>query len=146
MDISLHSVADRGVPNSERIALQVAATCRLSEYGIALGLEVGGSSPRPYVDSCFFFASTPAVEPGDWVLVYTGLGESGVFDLPAPGSGKIYTYYWGRTETMFYHPSRVPILFHVWETATLPAPPLMLPQSQGPASAPPPISDRKRLR
>jgi hypothetical protein len=129
MELTLHSVADRGQPNSERIVLRANAAAALNEYGLSLGLQTKGGV-RPYRDNVFWFPENSNIDEGDWIFIYTGPGERNVTALSAPFTGRLHSFHWDRSQTVFFHPSVVPIVFRIFVVAALPAPPFMLPAAQ----------------
>ena len=70
------SVADRGVPNRERIAIFVEETTNMGQYGVMVGHSAVDRTAIPYQDNLFWFGDG-IVNKGDWILLYTGKGKIG---------------------------------------------------------------------
>ncbi len=124
-ELNIHPVADRGVPNRERIAIYVKETTNMGQYGIMVGYSAVNNSAVPYQDNLFWFGDG-IVSAGDWILLYTGKGVATTIDWDATG-GKIYSIHWGRSTTIFANTNIVPILFRV-DAVDVAPPPVDLPQ------------------
>lgn len=124
-EIKIHPVADRGVPNQERIAIYVNETTNMGQYGIMVGYSAQDNSAIPYKDNLYWFGDG-VVNAGDWILLYTGKGSSKTEDWESTG-GKVYSVHWGRDTTIFAHSNIVPILFRV-DAVDVATPPINLPQ------------------
>nr|BAJ06922.1 hypothetical protein [uncultured bacterium] len=124
-ELQMHPVADRGVPNLERIAIYVKEPTNMGQYGIMVGLSALGAAAIPYQDNLFWFGDG-VMNAGDWILLYTGKGTPRTEDWK-PTGGKVYSLHWGRSKTMFANTNIVPILFRV-DAVDLAAPPQDLPQ------------------
>ena len=124
-EIMIHPVADRGVPNRERIPIYIKEATNLGQYGIMVGLSAFGTAASPYQDNLFWFGDG-VLNAGDWILLYTGKGQPKVDDWK-PTEGKVYSLHWGRNSTMFANTNIVPVLFRV-DAVNLPDPTPDLPQ------------------
>lgn len=125
-ELVLYPVAERGVPNSERIPIFVKETTDMGRYGLMVGHSGQGGFATPFQDNLFWFGDG-IVNAGDWILVYTGTGTPRTVDWEqAPGS-KVYVLHWGRSLTMYANTQIVPILFRT-DTVTVGTPPGNLPQ------------------
>jgi hypothetical protein len=123
MKIDIVQIADRGVPNQERLHLRVNADTDLSFYAvIATSLSAGTllTPPSIYAGAkpCFWF-NRQSVKAGDGVILYTGSGK--------PNStptgllfGTNYFFYWGLPATLWGDPQTRAVLFEIQEWATGP--------------------------
>jgi hypothetical protein len=126
-EITIMAVLDRGVPNEECIAIQANERINLGQYGIMLGLYAQLNAATPFKDHLFWFGDG-FIEKGDWVFVYTGLGEPRK-SKTKDGANNVYTVFWGKPITIFANTSFVPLLFRV-DAVNVLSPPENLPQIQ----------------
>lgn len=113
--LQLWPVSDRGIPNAERIPVKVMERVDIGSYGIMAGYVSAEGLFHPYND-CLFWFGDAILNPGDWLLVYTGAGEATATDGIEPGS-KVYSLHWGRGATMFANSLVVPTLFGIRSVA-----------------------------
>lgn len=125
-ELKLFPVADRGVPNSERIPILVREHTDMGQFGLMIGLNTLSGLANPLRDQLFWFGDG-MVKPGDWILVYTGSGKPNKIDWHSPPGSQIYVVHWGRDKTMFANSQIVPILFKTGSVA-IDQPPSDLPQ------------------
>jgi len=125
LELKLHPVADRGVPNRERIAIHVEETTNMGQYGVMIGHSAVDRTAIPYQDNLFWFGDG-IVNKGDWILLYTGKGTPRTDEWEVTG-GNIYSIHWGRVSTMFANTNIVPILFRL-DAVAVDTPPGDLPQ------------------
>ncbi|MEW8026565.1 MAG: hypothetical protein AB2792_20690 [Candidatus Thiodiazotropha sp.] len=109
-ELQLFSVADRGIPNSERIPIQVREHTDMGQFGLMVGVSSNNGFAMPIRDNLFWFGDG-TVNPGDWILVYTGNGAPQKLDWHTPPGSKLYVVHWGRDKTMFANSQVVPVLF-----------------------------------
>lgn len=109
-ELKLFPVADRGVPNLERIPIQILQPTDMGSYGLMVGVSGTNNFATPVQDNLFWFGDG-TVNAGDWILVYTGSGTPRRDDWPNPPGSKIYTVHWGKSKTVFANSMIVPILF-----------------------------------
>lgn len=127
MDITLHSVAERGVPNRERIILRVDAPCNAASYAVLLGTSVAGYNPTPFADN-FLWIGNGELLARDWIFLYSGHGESRVDNLS--DDQRLFSLYWRRPTTILHNPYVVSILIKIGDYQALSEPlPPALPQS-----------------
>lgn len=124
-ELELFQVADRGVPNLERIALFVKETTNMGQFGIMIGYSSQDKSALPYQDNLFWFGNG-VVTKGDWLILYTGKGTPKTEKWEPTGSN-VYSVHWGRNSTIFANSYIVPILFRV-DAVSVGLPPSDLPQ------------------
>jgi hypothetical protein len=109
-ELFMHPVVDRGVPNLERVPIYVRDQVGMGQFGLMIGSAVQPGLAIPIRDSFFWFGDG-IVNPGDWILVYTGSGIPRTDDWNNPPGSKVYSVHWGRSKTMFANTNIVPILF-----------------------------------
>lgn len=124
-ELQIYPVADRGVPNRERIAIYIKETTNMGQYGVMVGYSTHVNGAVPYQDNLFWFGDG-IVNAGDWLLLYTGKGTPKTEEWDATG-GKLYSIHWGREATIFANTNIVPILFRV-DAVDVATPPVDLPQ------------------
>lgn len=111
-ELKLFPVADRGIPNQERIPIQVLKPTDMGSFGLLVGMSFYHKVATPIQDHLFWFGDG-LVNTGDWILLYTGSGTPRTDDWATPPGSKVYSLHWGRPTTMFANTSVVPILFAV---------------------------------
>jgi hypothetical protein len=94
-ELLLYPVAERGVPNAERIPILVRETIDVGCYGIMVGNSGTHGFATPFQDNLFWFGDG-IVNAGDWILVYTGSGSPRSLDWTQPPGSKVYVVHWGR--------------------------------------------------
>lgn len=109
-ELLLYPVVDRGVPNTERIPILVQEQTDMGRFGIMAGFTDQNGLTMPFKDNLYWFGDG-LVNPGDWMLIYTGSGTPRTDNWHTPPGSKIYTIHWGRLQTMFANSNVVPILF-----------------------------------
>ena len=128
-ELSVVDVYERGVPNAERIVIGVNEPVNMGQFGLLLGVRQQQGSAYPLRDNFFWFGDG-YVRKGDWILVYTGPGESRTTELPGT-STKAYSLHWGREQTVLILQEIVPILFRL-DAVNIPAqPPQIADQQHG---------------
>lgn len=110
-ELSLIGVHDRGIPNQERIVIQVSETVNLGQYGLMIGVRAAGNSAFPVRDNLLWFGDG-IVKQGDWIFVYTGPGKGKVSPIPNTDNS-LYSVHWDRARTILDSQDLVPILFRV---------------------------------
>lgn len=125
-ELLLFDVADRGIPNSERVQIRVEQTTDMGRYGIMVGYANNSGFTVPFQDNLYWFGDG-LVHPGDWILVYTGSGEPRTDNWTQPPGSKVYSIHWGRSKTMFANSQMIPILFRT-DAAVIGNPPGDVPQ------------------
>ncbi len=125
-ELLLHPVADRAIPNSERIPIQVNEQLNLGQYGVMVGYAGPNGFATPIRDNLYWFGDG-LVNPGDWIFLYTGNGSPRTTEWGQSPGNKIYTIHWGRPKTMFANSQIVPLIFRA-DAAVVGLPPGDLPQ------------------
>lgn len=110
-EIEVVGVLDRGAPNSECVALNIKMPLNLGQYCLYVGVKMPNGGGFPINDNMFWFGEAQ-INAGDWVFVYTGLGETRVSDMPN-SSSKIYSIHWNRNSTLFHSAEVIPLLVRI---------------------------------
>lgn len=110
-EMNIVGVYDRGVPNQERIVINVRQTLNLGQYGVMLGIKATDGFAFPVRDNLFWFGDG-LVFQGDWLFIYTGPGQARTSPVPNT-SETLYSIHWGRPTTILNAKELVPILFRV---------------------------------
>lgn len=124
-ELKVVEVADRGVPNLERIVMRANEVVRVGEFAVLLGVRQQGDSAYPIRDNFYWFGHG-IVNKGDWVFLYTGPGETRTVELPGT-TEKLYVVHWGRENVILNHQEIVPILIRIDAVDVLKDSPLALP-------------------
>lgn len=125
LELKLHSVINRGIPNQERVAIYIEENTNMGQYGVMIGHASVNNTALPYQDNLFWFGDG-GVNKGDWIFLYTGKGTPKT-DVLETGTGNIYSVHWGRESTIFANSSIIPILFRL-DAVDVGIPPENLPQ------------------
>ena len=115
MKLKIVRIADRGVPNKERLHLQVLADTDLKYFAIfdTVWLSPQGISNLP--NNTYWFSPQRVTALDDVVLV-TGRGQPS--QAPNGRGGMTYFYYWKRPTTLWNAPEACAVLVELtgWET------------------------------
>lgn len=109
-DLELVSVADRGVPNHERIYLRANTNVFLGGYFVLIGGHVGGEQAFPSRRHAFWLGNE-SIAAGGWVVLYTGFGNRSVVRLDDGQPGVLL--YWNLEAVVFSEARIVPILVQI---------------------------------
>ena len=107
-ELTIISINDRGIPNQERLAIQVNKDTDMGQYAVLIGVKAEKGFAYPINDNLYWFGDGQ-VSKGDWVFLYTGKGKPRATDIPNQNQ-KIYTIHWGRDYTILNDTNIVPIL------------------------------------
>ena len=120
MKLRIVTIAERGVPNNERLHLKVTEATNLSSHIVlssvfaSLVTVANGSKPS-------FWFPPQAVKPNDDIVLYT---RAGVPEPPRlqPSGNMTYFYFWGLDNTLWDNPSSCALAFEVagWSASTNP--------------------------
>jgi len=102
MRLQIVRIADRGVPNQERLHLSVQQEATLSYYVVLLSRYLQATAVANSSLSAFWFP-TVQVRPGDQIVLFTGSGQPNS-RVESNGS-TTHFYYWGFKNTVFNDPS-----------------------------------------
>lgn len=107
--LRITGVADRGVPNKERILIRVVGAVHLGDFGVGIGHAKPGAGVSP-IPNYFFYFNHFVPEQESWIVLYTGVGEMQVSKLPTTHE-TAYSMHWGLEGVLFAHPEMQPLLF-----------------------------------
>jgi hypothetical protein len=113
-DLSLRGVADRGIPNKERILIYSFSAIDLLNFILGIGYTVDDKFVTPFPQYVYYFDDI-IVPANSWIVVYTGPGQTQVSKLPPPGNDIAFIYHWGLASVVFRQPEVVPVLFRISE-------------------------------
>jgi hypothetical protein len=113
-DLSLRGVADRGIPNRERILIYSFSVIDLQNFILGIGYTADDRVVTPFRQYVYYFDDV-VVPAQSWIVVYTGPGQTQVSKLPPPGNEIAFIYHWGLSSVVFQQTEVVPILFRVSE-------------------------------
>ena len=108
-ELPIIAVADRGVPNMERIILRPAEAIELARYGLCLAVAQPNGMVLPLTDNFFWFGDL-VVQPPSWLFLYTGPGQRQISSVPQTGELAL-SFHWGRPTTMLNDARLVPCVF-----------------------------------
>lgn len=122
MKLKIEQIADRGVPNLERLHLRVLEQTNLS-YHVVLSSYYIGEAIYNGGHAGFWFPSIE-VKPGDNVIVYT---RSGVYEAPKDSLIPIernFFFYWGLPQTLWNNMDACAVVLDLigWQTSAKGAP------------------------
>jgi hypothetical protein len=117
MRLQVVRIADRGVPNKERLHLSVAQETNLSYYVVLLSRYSNQGGIANGNLSAFWFPGQP-VQPGDQIILASGQGT--------PNSRKelngttTHFYYWGLPRTVWHESMNCAVVLEVSSWSTTP--------------------------
>jgi hypothetical protein len=110
-EIRLLGVADRGVPNKERILAKALAPIQLGSYVLTTGVL----SPEGHINlipNLLFLFDHFDVQTGSWIVAYTGKGKQEISRLPT-SLEPAYVFHWGFDGVLFTRTDIVPALLRI---------------------------------
>ena len=110
MKIQVVRIADRGVPNHERLHLTVLQETNLSYYAVLLSRYVGPNGVASGSLPSFWFPSQVVV-PGDQVILVSGIGTT-TGRKEANGT-TTHFYFWGNPNVIWQHPSSCAVVLEL---------------------------------
>jgi hypothetical protein len=113
-DLILRDVADRGIPNKERILIYSLSGVDLLNFILGIGYTADDKFVKPFPQYVYYFEDI-VVPAQSWIVVYTGPGQTQVSKLPPPGNEIAFIYHWGLPSVVFQQTGVVPILFRISE-------------------------------
>lgn len=131
-DLKLVEIQYPGQANYERIVISVLKFCDLAEYCMFLTMPTTDGTSVPVKDHMLWFGHG-SVNPGDWVIVYTGSGSTTIIPhgpLVAGGAiqSRLINIHWGKDHTIFQNRALTPALVKIGGVGGMPQP---TPQYQG---------------
>src|SRR5262249_31570481 len=109
--LHLEGVWDRGVPNTERIALRPTRPVNLGEYVVGLGVRTPDGATFPLRDD-FMWLEEGVLEPPAWVFIYTGPGVRR-FTTVMGTTEPALVLHWGRDHTVLNDARVYPVVYHL---------------------------------
>jgi hypothetical protein len=109
LGLEFYGVADPGVANTERIVLRPTMIVNLGSYLLGLGVKQAGGGLVPLNNYVYWFPGE-VVQPGSWVFVYTGTGET-TRTTTLNTNEPALVLHWGGSQTLFNSPLIQPFVF-----------------------------------
>lgn len=107
-ELEIVNVSNRGVANSEYVAIHVRQTVNLAQFCVLAGTGASSGGFQPFRDYMYWFGEG-FVHPGDWIFLFTGSGEPSKQESP-DGAAMYYSTYWGKPHTIFAQSNVVPAI------------------------------------
>ena len=101
IELEIVAIADRGIPNRERIILRPNTHLNLQGFILGIGWGFPDAIALPIADRVFFFTEQ-WIDVESWVVVYTGKGETMTSEMDTGETA--YSFHWGRSSVMFSNP------------------------------------------
>jgi hypothetical protein len=118
MKLKIVGIYDRGIPNQERLHLNVLAPADLS-FHVVLDTTRVGDTVSTQIRNVYWWTRYP-VQAGDWVILYT---RSGLFSTARRADGRTnHFFFWGMKSVLWANPASCAVVLGVqdWETSLLP--------------------------
>jgi len=118
MSLRITRIADRGVPNKERLHLSVLQKTTLSSYAVVRTRYSGLHQVANGNLTAFWFPSQ-LVSAGDQIILYSGSGKPS--SHKEPNGSTTHFFYWGLPNTVWNEPADCVVLLGVanWATSAL---------------------------
>jgi hypothetical protein len=116
-ELSLLGVADRGVPNQERVILRPTEPVDLGRFAVLVGFTQDNGLVLPLWDNMFWFGELTVPTPS-WIFLFTGPGQFQFSTIPG-SQQPAYSFHWGRRITVFNDPKLVPLIVSIAAVATV---------------------------
>jgi hypothetical protein len=118
MKIKVLRIADKGVPDLERLHLSVLADANLVNYAVFDTVKLtNGTAIQSIPKHTYWFLSYP-VKAGDDVVLYTRPGVQS--KAVRGGGGTTHFFFWGMTHTLWDAPDACAVVLEVVDWATSP--------------------------
>lgn len=101
--LELFGIYDRGIANSERIALRVNSSLEVTNYALIIGFKGANDSILPAPDQFFWLGRANIGVPG-WIFVYTGTGTP-TFTLETHTKEPLQAIFWNKPDVVFTDPN-----------------------------------------
>lgn len=108
-ELTIVGVADRGIPNQERIIIRPTQMVNLAAFGLYLGVSRPNGMITPLWDHFYWFGEVVVTAPS-WIIIYTGQGIYQKTRLPGTWE-EAHTFHWGKPFTVFGQEGILPVLF-----------------------------------
>ena len=116
MNIEIVQIADRGVPNQERLHLRVMKPANLIFYVVLVSMQYDEKVVR--MPSHTFWFPVQLVNAGDHVILYSGPGQD--TSRYADDGHQNFFYYWGLDRTVWHDPASCAVFMELAEWRTTP--------------------------
>lgn len=116
MKLCIDKIADRGVPNYERLHITVLEPTNLGSHFVILSAYLSPKTVANGHKSCFWFPPQD-VKQHDEIVLYTRAGN---YEPPSVGLiWSTYTYFWGHGQTIWNDLATCALLFDVssWQAS-----------------------------
>ena|SRR5207245_6451942 len=118
MRLQISRIAERGVPNQERLHLSVLQEADLAFYTVLISrYSTSGDAVASGGVSAFWFP-TRKLRPGDQIILYTGEGQA--TSRAEANNTTTYFFYWGLKNTVWNDPSSCAVLIEAASWVTSP--------------------------
>jgi hypothetical protein len=114
-ELTLLGVADRGIANKERVILRANQDVDMSPFALLAGLNLGAAgrdNPTQPLNDHFFWFGDAVIDKGDFILVYSGQGDSVKTTLEG-SDDPAYVLHWNKPTTLFARTLVVPVLVRI---------------------------------
>ena len=118
MRLRVVAIADRGVPNQERLHISALVDANLVNYAIFDTVRLGNGSTIASIPKHAYWFTPYQVKAGDDVVIYTGPGTPS--RIPRPGVGTHQFFYWGLGQTIWGDPKSCAVVLEIGDWATSP--------------------------
>jgi hypothetical protein len=110
-EIQLLGVADRGVPNKERVLARTLNVMHLGKYVLTAAVLQPDRTVNIIPNMLFIFHNFQLLK-SSWVVIYTGKGNQEISRLPTSHE-PAYVFHWGFDQVIFSRRDIVPALFRI---------------------------------
>jgi|ERR1700733_3667573 len=114
--LTIVGIFDRGVANSERVAISVSVEANLTYYAVLLSAYTTGKTGVLAGSRLAYWFNPAIVKPGDWVILYSGPGPNATEKRTDGGTN--HFFHWGLQNTIWHPPESCAILveLNTWAT------------------------------
>jgi hypothetical protein len=117
MRLQVVRIADRGLPNRERVHLSVLQETNLSYYAVLLSRYISPAGVANGNLAAFWFPNQ-AVRPGDQVVLFSGPGTPS--NRIETNGSTTYFFYWGLPNTVWNVPANCAVVIEASSWGTSP--------------------------
>ena len=117
MKLQIVRIAERGLPNKERLHLSVLQETNLSYYVVLLSRYINQNAVANGNLAAFWFPNQH-VKPGDQIVLCSG---SGTYTARSgPDGSTVHFFYWGQSKTVWNNPSDCAVVIEAGDWITSP--------------------------
>jgi hypothetical protein len=124
-ELEIREVLNPGAPNTECVLIKPLQTVDIAPFAMCVGLRGANGGITPVRDAFFWFGEG-AVQPDDWIFLFSGSGKASREPIPDE-AGHCICIYWGRPITLFHDNIFTPFLIRL-DSLSILQPPKALPQ------------------